>query len=135
MLLNARLHLQFGMWRGHSLHSMKPGITHKQMDHFTHYKTSFLQLSTLTSNMKLSIADIKIALRAFRDHHAARSSMIEQPYIHTAKTIVRRTYNPSYGDDRMCKCGHSYYRHFDTYEDMHPVGCKYCDCFTFEEAV
>lgn len=42
-------------------------------------------------------------------------------------------YNPDYGDDRMCKCGHSYYRHFDTYDDMYPIGCKYCDCDNFEE--
>lgn len=33
----------------------------------------------------------------------------------------------------MCECGHLYYRHFDTYEHMHPVGCKYCGCHTFKE--
>lgn len=42
-------------------------------------------------------------------------------------------YNPRYGDERVCKCGHLYYRHFDTYEDMRNVGCKYCGCLTFEE--
>ena len=46
-----------------------------------------------------------------------------------------RKYNPSYGDDRLCKCGHPYYRHFDSYDDNAPVGCKYCDCYTFEEKV
>lgn len=35
-------------------------------------------------------------------------------------------YNPHYGDDKLCKCGHTYYRHYDTYENMSPVGCKYC---------
>lgn len=35
-------------------------------------------------------------------------------------------YDPKFGDDRLCLCGHSYYRHFDTYEEMMPVGCKYC---------
>jgi hypothetical protein len=35
-------------------------------------------------------------------------------------------YDPSFGDDKLCKCGHRYYRHFDTYEDMYPIGCKYC---------
>ena len=47
-------------------------------------------------------------------------------------------YDPKYGDDRMCKCGHPYYRHFDTYDNMAPVGCKYCnhydECQRFEEA-
>lgn len=35
-------------------------------------------------------------------------------------------YDPDFGDYKMCECGHIYYRHFDTYEQMRPVGCKYC---------
>lgn len=34
--------------------------------------------------------------------------------------------------DEECQCGHRYERHFDTYEDMAPVGCKYCDCMVFQ---
>lgn len=60
--------------------------------------------------------------------------MIEQPYIEQTVTTVIRRYNPRYGDDRKCRCGHAYYRHFDTYEGMYPIGCKYCDCDTFVEA-
>lgn len=37
-----------------------------------------------------------------------------------------RGYDPKFGDARLCKCGHAYYRHFDPFEDMAPVGCKYC---------
>jgi len=37
-------------------------------------------------------------------------------------------YDPNFGDDRLCQCGHEYYRHFDSYEKMSPVGCKYCSC-------
>ena len=38
-------------------------------------------------------------------------------------------YDPEFGDDHVCKtCDHSYYRHFDSYENMMPVGCKYCEC-------
>ncbi len=33
--------------------------------------------------------------------------------------------------DEECACGHTYYRHFDSYDDMRPVGCKYCDCAIF----
>jgi len=40
-------------------------------------------------------------------------------------------YDPKFGDDKSCKCRHPYYRHFDTYEDMYPCGCKYCECRTF----
>jgi hypothetical protein len=37
-------------------------------------------------------------------------------------------YDPTFGDDKVCACGHAYYRHFDTYDNMSPVGCKYCHC-------
>ena len=47
---------------------------------------------------------------------------------------VPGVYDPEFGDDRVCVCGHPYHRHFDSYEDMEPVGCKYCDCETFKEA-
>ena len=42
-------------------------------------------------------------------------------------------YNPDYGDDRICVCGHSYARHFDSYDNMEPVGCKHCGCQAFQE--
>lgn len=58
---------------------------------------------------------------------------MEQPYIVTERVVVDRKYNPNYGDDRICKCGHEYYRHFDSYEDMEAVGCKYCGCWDFTE--
>ncbi len=35
-------------------------------------------------------------------------------------------YDPDFGDDKLCECGDPYYRHFDTYDNMAPVGCKYC---------
>lgn len=44
-----------------------------------------------------------------------------------------KPYNKNFGDDKICQCGHAYYRHFDTYDDMYPVGCKYCECFEFKE--
>lgn len=45
-----------------------------------------------------------------------------------------REYDKNFGDNKTCKCGHPYYRHFDTYEYMKPVGCKYCGCSSFELA-
>jgi len=40
-------------------------------------------------------------------------------------------YDPEYGDRKICECGHEYNRHFDSYEDMAPMGCKYCFCYGF----
>lgn len=57
----------------------------------------------------------------------------EPPYLVETQIITARLYNPKYGDDRVCTCGHAYYRHFDSYEDMYPVGCKYCSCDEFRE--
>lgn len=41
-------------------------------------------------------------------------------------------YDESFGDDKLCKCGHAYYRHFDPYDDMIPIGCKYCICDKYD---
>lgn len=43
-------------------------------------------------------------------------------------------YDPTFGDDKLCECGHEYYRHFDTHDDMANVGCKYCVCYTFKQS-
>lgn len=59
----------------------------------------------------------------------------QEPYIVKYSINVEFKYNPNYGDDRICECGHSYYRHFDPYENMEAVGCKYCQCYDFIEKV
>lgn len=57
----------------------------------------------------------------------------DQPYQIEHVVKEKRYYNPYYGDKRICKCGHIYERHFDGYDGMRAVGCKYCECYTFEE--
>lgn len=57
----------------------------------------------------------------------------EQPYLEKTRTVTDYFYNPNYGDNRICECGDPYYRHFDTYDDMYPCGCKYCGCMEFKE--
>jgi len=59
--------------------------------------------------------------------------MPEQPYVYEEVCFIEKRYNPKYGDNRVCGCGHTYYRHFDTYENMAFVGCKYCRCAEFKE--
>jgi len=59
--------------------------------------------------------------------------MDEPVYLEKFKIKRIQAYNPKYGDDRICECGHSYYRHFDPFENMRNVGCKYCGCFEFKE--
>lgn len=58
-----------------------------------------------------------------------------EPYIKKVNQQIQVThkYNPNFGDDKECVCGHPYHRHFDAFEEMYPIGCKYCSCRTFEE--
>lgn len=67
------------------------------------------------------------------EHEATLVSSPDAPYLEYEYTVRERKYNPNYGDNRMCVCGHPYHRHFDSYEDNEPVSCKYCDCDTFVE--
>jgi len=60
--------------------------------------------------------------------------MKTEPYLIKKKVIIEKHYNPKYGDDRLCKCGHPYHRHFDGYDGNAAVGCKYCQCYEFEPA-
>jgi hypothetical protein len=44
-------------------------------------------------------------------------------------------YDKDFGDDKLCACSHPYRRHFDTYDEMRAVGCKYCQCSYFHGIV
>ncbi len=52
-----------------------------------------------------------------------------QPYLYSLR--LEKKYNPNYKDEVPCRCGHSYNKHFDSYENMEAVGCKYCDCYEY----
>ena len=68
-----------------------------------------------------------------REPNCLKSEAVEQPYLKKRVSKTVYSYNPKYGDERVCKCGHLYYRHFDTYEKMSAIGCKYCGCTDFKE--
>lgn len=53
----------------------------------------------------------------------------EPPYLE--RIFTRKVWNPNYKQDARCICGHTYDRHFDSYDNMENVGCKYCDCLEF----
>ena len=67
------------------------------------------------------------------EHEAKLISNPNSPYLEYEYKVIQRMYNPNYGDNRKCICGHSYYRHFDSYENMEACGCKYCGCSEFVE--
>lgn len=57
----------------------------------------------------------------------------DTPYLYKPINSLsqERQWNPKYDNDAVCECGHAYYRHFDSYENNDPVGCKYCNCHSF----
>ena len=75
----------------------------------------------------------EVSTTSVREIHRVTSRIAEMPYFETRVLlqVVFKEYNPDYGDNKLCKCGHPYYRHFDSYEGMAPVGCKYCQCDEF----
>lgn len=70
----------------------------------------------------------------FGDEHEVKLiNNLDAPYLEYEFRAIVKKYNPNYGDNRMCVCGHPYYRHFDSYENMEVSCCKYCGCSEFIE--
>lgn len=47
-------------------------------------------------------------------------------YVPAEEDAIAEQYDEQFGDNKLCLCGHPYYRHFDTYDNMSAIGCKYC---------
>ncbi len=45
---------------------------------------------------------------------------------------IARLWDENHDQNAWCTCGHIYNRHFDGYDDMASVGCKYCECYAFK---
>ncbi len=52
---------------------------------------------------------------------------------HAIRIQLSRLWDKDRNQEARCICGHPYHRHFDSWDDMEPIGCKYCECYTFEE--
>lgn len=76
---------------------------------------------------------VNVEENTFEIEVECRDLVENEPYLETSSITKEISYNTNFGDDRVCECGHPYYRHFDSYEQMAPVGCKYCECFDFKE--
>ena len=77
----------------------------------------------------LEMKDIK------HNTYISLKSEITEPYIE-GLTIGRECeWNRKYHENAECECGDPYYRHFDTYENMEAIGCKYCGCRYFKPKI
>ena len=70
--------------------------------------------------------DYLLMKRLIQDYENGVLPDTKAAYIVSYSVNIHREYNPLFGDNRECKCGHVYYRHFDSYEGM------YCGCQCFE---
>ena len=68
----------------------------------------------------------------FQDDLLSLSNLIREAISYQGYVGDDPDYDPNFGNDKLCQCEHPYYRHFDTYENMDPIGCKYCPCVLFE---
>jgi hypothetical protein len=85
----------------------------------------------------MSYVDLRLDVSEARELQSILSGRTEDIAISLYVAIgaqLGRMWNPGHNQEALCsECQHMYYRHFDSYEDMEPVGCKYCDCYTFVE--
>src|SRR6185369_1161312 len=72
----------------------------------THMRAAFLK--SPEDSMRATVRATKAGIR----QRIAALSTPRQPQEH----------DPTRDQEELCQCGHPYYRHFDTYEDMRPVG-------------
>ena len=105
-------------------------LTKKYGDDFSILINHYYEDTTVYVAYQELETDIEYKERIEREKYY-REMKEQSPYI--CEEVIRtiKKYNPEYGDDRICRCGHQYYRHFDTYEDMYACGCKYCECNEF----
>jgi hypothetical protein len=70
--------------------------------------------------------------KSFEDKITSLHNLLEEVAYYEGYIGDNPEYDPQVGNDTKCLCGHSYYRHFDPYEGMAPVGCKYCTSFSLK---
>jgi len=79
---------------------------------------------------------VEISLEIFKQWvDRLEESSVKEDMKEIVNNYETSMYDPNFGNDRICKCGHTYDRHFDPYENWAPVGCKYCECWSFEEKI
>ena len=76
----------------------------------------------------------RLVIRILENHSSSDVNELRQigETVSLIEDMVNRLWDSERDQLEKCKCGHAYERHFDSYEDMYPVGCKYCECWTFE---
>ena len=103
---------------------------------------SKLQMGDIYLNTKVAEAQIelineildlsKTEMKEIEDYtYISLNSDVSSPYLEGLIITKEKDYNSNYNENEECECGHSYHRHFDSYEKMASVGCKYCQCYHF----
>jgi hypothetical protein len=83
------------------------------------------------SNIRLtmSVEDAK----NLSEHLRKNFNLVSERLKNQLDTKIARLWDENHDQNAKCECGHVYHRHFDSWEDMEPIGCKYCQCDTFKE--
>lgn len=84
--------------------------------------------------LKLSKRDAEVVVAALTNYRSCDINELQtlDVIVYNIEKRVARLWDENHDQDAICKCNHPYHRHFDGYDDMRAVGCKYCECGTFE---
>ena len=97
------------------------------------------KLEVTMPNIKISIPVdyANLIVRVLENHSSSSVHDLRRigEIVTDIQNKVNRLWNEDYDQNAKCTCGHIYHRHFDGYEDMEPVGCKYCVCWEFNGSV
>lgn len=87
------------------------------------------------ANVKINIPVdyAKLIVRVLENHESSSVHDLRRigDIVTGIQSKIDRLWDENHDQNAKCECGHIYNRHFDGYEDMAAVGCKYCECFTF----
>ena len=97
---------------------------------------SFTKNKVVDGQIEIIDKIIKIARLEMNDikhnTYISLKSETSEPYIEGLNIGREIEWNSKYPQNTECECGHTYYRHFDSYEEMDACGCKYCGCYGFK---
>lgn len=90
------------------------------------------------SNVEINLPkhQARLIVRILESHQSSDVRELSQigEIVFSINDEVNRLWDSDHDQQAKCQCSHPYERHFDGYDNMYPVGCKYCECDTFIEA-
>jgi len=89
------------------------------------------EFKIMKASHKAIVAEYIIVLKIFRLLQELEDLKIQKPYIETYRLTLQKEYDPNFGDQKVCQCGHNYDMHFPAFSKK-ITSCKFCNCRIFQ---